>query len=128
MKSDESRRYRFGNHELDGQRRTLSTSEGAVAITGRVFDLLLYLVENAERVVPKSELMDAVWKDVVVEENNLTQTISTLRKTLGDTPDEPRFVVTVPGRGYRFIAPLTPENAGVPAPLPPALKPPHRSG
>ena len=128
MKSDESRRYRFGNHELDGQRRTLSTSEGAVAITGRVFDLLLYLVENAERVVPKSELMDAVWKDVVVEENNLTQTISTLRKTLGDTPDEPRFVVTVPGRGYRFIAPLTPENAGVPAPLPPALKRPHRSG
>jgi DNA-binding winged helix-turn-helix (wHTH) protein/TolB-like protein/Flp pilus assembly protein TadD len=123
MKSDESRRYRFGVHELDGPRRLLSTSAGPIAITGRAFDLLLYLIENGERVVPKPELMDAVWKDVVVEENNLTQTISTLRKALGDTPDEPRFIVTVPGRGYRFIAPITPARV---EPPPPA-QPPSRS-
>ena len=126
MNSDESRFYRFGAHELDGQRRLLSTPEGAVAITGRVFDLLLYLVENAERVVPKAELMSAVWKDVVVEENNLTQTISSLRKALGDTPEEPRFIVTVPGRGYRFIALLNPAAAEVPAPPPPPSRPPRK--
>jgi DNA-binding winged helix-turn-helix (wHTH) protein/TolB-like protein/Flp pilus assembly protein TadD len=113
MKSDESRRYRFAGYELDGPRRSLNTAEGPVAITGRVFDLLLYLVENAERVVPKAELMDAVWKDVVVEENNLTQTISSLRKALGEKTDEPRFVVTIPGRGYRFIAPVSDANTSV---------------
>src|SRR5262245_50498592 len=59
--------------------------------------------------------MDAVWGDAVVEENNLTQTISTLRQLLGERPDEHRFIVTVSGRGYRFIAPVTVDGAAPPA-------------
>ena len=97
--------YAFGDFQLDAGRRLLShRSQGPVAITGRVFDTLLYLVRNPGRLVTKRELMDAVWGDAVVEENNLTQTISTLRQLLGERPDEHRYIVTVPGRGYRFIA------------------------
>ncbi|HKR36922.1 MAG TPA: winged helix-turn-helix domain-containing protein [Steroidobacteraceae bacterium] len=97
--------YAFGDFQLDAGRRLLShRSQGPVAITGRVFDTLLHLVRNPGRLVTKRELMDAVWGDAVVEENNLTQTISTLRQLLGERPDEHRYIVTVPGRGYRFIA------------------------
>lgn len=97
--------YAFGDFRLDAGRRLLSHgTQGSVAITSRAFDTLLHLVRNPGRLVAKRELMAAVWGDAVVEENNLTQTISTLRQLLGERPDEHRFIVTVPGRGYRFIA------------------------
>ena len=97
--------YEFGNFRLDAGRRLLAGRDGSpIPITSRVFDTLLHLVANAGRLVDKRELMRAVWGDTVVEENNLTQAISTLRQLLGERPDEHRYVVTVPGRGYRFIA------------------------
>ena len=118
--------YAFGDFRLDAGRRLLShRSQGAVPITSRAFDTLLHLVRNAGRLVPKRELMDAVWGDAVVEENNLTQTISTLRQLLGERPDEHRYIVTVSGRGYRFIA--TVESGGPAVDTPTTVPAPARS-
>jgi DNA-binding winged helix-turn-helix (wHTH) protein/TolB-like protein len=75
-----------------------------VPLKPKVFDTLLVLVENSGRVVDKEELMQLIWPDVAVEENNLTQNISAIRKSLGDRQNEHRYVLTVPGRGYRFVA------------------------
>ena len=77
-----------------------------VSMSPRVFDLLLVLVENAGRLVSKETLMSQVWADSFVEEGNLNQTVSRLRRVLGDTPNETRFIETVPRIGYRFIAPV----------------------
>jgi serine/threonine-protein kinase len=99
----------FGDFRLDAGRRLLShRSQGAIPIASRAFDTLLHLVRNPGRLVPKREIMDAVWGDAVVEENNLTQTISTLRQLLGERPDDHHYIVTVSGRGYRFIAKVEP--------------------
>jgi TolB-like protein/DNA-binding winged helix-turn-helix (wHTH) protein/Tfp pilus assembly protein PilF len=73
-------------------------------VTGRVFDTLLYFVERPGELLDKPGLMQALWPNVVVEEANLTQTIHTLRRVLGETPGEHRYIVTIPGRGYRFVA------------------------
>ena len=73
-------------------------------LTPRVFETLLYLVEHHDAVLDKEQLMEAVWPDSIVEENNLTQNISTLRRVFGETPGSHHYIVTVPGRGYRFVA------------------------
>jgi DNA-binding winged helix-turn-helix (wHTH) protein/Tfp pilus assembly protein PilF len=101
--------YEFGEFQLDPLRRVLSSRENGkpLAATGRVFDLLLCLVEHAGELLDKRTLMDAVWRDVVVEEANLTQTVHTLRRLLSERPNDHRFIVTVPGRGYRFVAAVT---------------------
>lgn len=70
----------------------------------KAFDTLLYLVERSGKIVGKYELMLAIWADRVVEENNLTQNISTLRRVLGEKHGENRFIATVPGQGYKFVA------------------------
>lgn len=75
-----------------------------VPLRPRVFETLLYLVENHDTVLDKERLMEAVWPDAIVEENNLTQNISTLRRVFGETPGSHHYIVTVPGRGYRFVA------------------------
>ena len=76
---------------------------------------LLVLVENSGRVVSKDELMKAVWPDTFVEEGNLTQNISVLRKVLGENPGEHIYIETVPKQGYRFIAAGLAETAETPA-------------
>ena len=75
-----------------------------VPLTPRVFETLLYLVEHHDTVLDKERLMEAVWPDSIVEENNLTQNISTLRRVFGETPGSRQYIATVPGRGYRFVA------------------------
>lgn len=104
--------YVFGEFELDAVQRVVhSRVDGRrIKLTPRVFDTLLYLVQHAGEVVAKSELMRTVWRNVVVEEGNLTQTIHVLRRTLGEGPDEHRYIVTVPGRGYRFVAEVLPQS------------------
>jgi len=101
--------YEFGDFRIDPQRRVLMSrmSGEPVTVTGKVFDTLLYLVEHAGELLDKRTLMEALWPRVVVEEGNLTQTIHTLRRILGERPGEHRYIVTVPGRGYRFVAPVT---------------------
>lgn len=101
--------YEFGDFRIDPQRRVLFTRSGgqSVQVTGKVFDTLLYLVEHAGELLDKRTLMEALWPQVIVEESNLTQTIHTLRRILGERPGEHRYIVTVPGRGYRFVAEVT---------------------
>src|SRR5882672_4286795 len=105
--------YEFAGFTLDARRRLLlSRADGqAVPLPTTAFDTLLYLVEHAGKLVEKSALMRAVWPHVTVEENSLSQSISVLRRALGEAPSEHRFVVTVPGRGYRFIAEVTADGA-----------------
>jgi TolB-like protein/DNA-binding winged helix-turn-helix (wHTH) protein/Tfp pilus assembly protein PilF len=97
----------FGPFRLDTVRRLLLRDEAVVSLPPKAFDTLLALVENCDRVLEKSELMSAVWPASFVEEANLTQTISILRKALGERAGEHRYIVTVPGRGYRFVASIS---------------------
>ena len=96
--------YEFGDFRLDAAKRLLWREDAPVPLTSRVFETLLYMVEHHDTVLDKERLMEAVWPDSIVEENNLTQNISTLRRVFGETPGSHRFIVTVPGRGYRFVA------------------------
>src|ERR1043166_8820498 len=97
--------YEFGDFRLDTAKRLLQRLDGTtVPLTPRVFETLLYLVEHRDAVLDKERLMEAVWPDSIVEENNLTQHISTLRRVFGETPGSHLYIVTVPGRGYRFVA------------------------
>jgi DNA-binding winged helix-turn-helix (wHTH) protein len=96
--------YEFGPFRLDPLRRHLLTDDTPVPLTPKAFELLLVLVEHRERVIEKDELIERLWPDTVVEEANLTVNMSALRKALGESPAEHRYIVTVPGRGYRFVA------------------------
>jgi DNA-binding winged helix-turn-helix (wHTH) protein/TolB-like protein len=97
------RRFEFDGYVVDAIRRTVHRGTEPVALTAKAFDTLVFLLENRGRTATKHEIMDAVWRDIAVEENNLTQQISTLRKAFGETPGQHRFIVTVPGKGYSFI-------------------------
>jgi DNA-binding winged helix-turn-helix (wHTH) protein/TolB-like protein/Tfp pilus assembly protein PilF len=101
-----SKIYEFGEFLLSPRERRLTKQTGeAIALTPRVFDLLVFLVESGGETVSRNELLDKIWgKDTFVEEGNLTQSISVLRKALGETKDNHPFILTVPQHGYRFIA------------------------
>ena len=99
------RHYRFDGFQVDTLARVLLCSDGApVALTAKAFDVLRYLLEHRDRLVGKDELLDTVWAGRVVEENSLTRAISALRHALGTAAGDHRYIVTVPGRGYRFVA------------------------
>src|SRR5713101_480633 len=94
--------YRFGQFVLDPGRRTLSRADSPVSLTPKAFDVLLFLAQNPNRLVTKEELLQAVWGDTFVEEGNLTQYISHLRKALGDNSEDSRLIVTISRKGYQF--------------------------
>jgi|SRR5579884_4297701 len=96
--------YEFGPFRLDPADRVLLRDGQVLALTPKGFDLLLALVRNAGRVVPKDELMREVWPDTFVEENNLTVNMSALRRVLGEGSSGQSHIQTVPRRGYRFAA------------------------
>lgn len=97
--------YEFGEFRLDPARRLLARANGdPVPITAKPFDALVYLIQRAGSVVPRRDLAQALWPSTVVEDNNLSQTVLALRRALGDTQEAPRFVATVPRRGYQFVA------------------------
>src|SRR6186997_178603 len=96
--------YRFGPFTVDaGSYRLLRGSE-VVPLSPKIIDLLLYLVARQSALVPKDELFAALWPDVAVTDNALTQAVSELRQALGDDPSKPTYIQTVSRRGYRFIA------------------------
>jgi TolB-like protein/DNA-binding winged helix-turn-helix (wHTH) protein/cytochrome c-type biogenesis protein CcmH/NrfG len=108
MNPSPSQVYEFGDFRMDVGKRLLWRREGTVVpLRPRVFETLVYLVEHNGVVLDKERLMEAVWPDSIVEENNLSQNISTLRRVFGEEPGSHRFIVTVPGRGYRFVADVT---------------------
>ncbi|HKC65208.1 MAG TPA: winged helix-turn-helix domain-containing protein, partial [Pyrinomonadaceae bacterium] len=98
--------YEFGPFRVDTAKRRLLRDSKIVPLTPKAFDTLLVLLEKSGEVVEKDDLMDRVWEGLAVEENNLTQNISAIRKALGERRDEPQYILTVPGQGYRFIASL----------------------
>ncbi|MGB2713882.1 MAG: winged helix-turn-helix domain-containing protein [Vicinamibacterales bacterium] len=102
-----SRVHEFGSFRLEPTEHLLLRAGQPVSLTPKAFDLLVYLVEHAGRLVTKQELMSALWPNSFVEEANLTFTVSALRKALGDGQDGEQFIQTVPTRGYRFVAPVT---------------------
>jgi pimeloyl-ACP methyl ester carboxylesterase/DNA-binding winged helix-turn-helix (wHTH) protein/class 3 adenylate cyclase len=98
--------YKFGKFSLDAVERLLFDGTDTIALTPKAFDTLLLLIKNGGHVLSKEEIMETVWRDAFVEENNLAQNISTLRKVLGEGADGAKFIETVSKRGYRFIAPV----------------------
>src|SRR5436309_3214420 len=104
MKTMQKRQfYEFDNFRLDTGERQLLHDGQPITLPSKAFDLLLALVENSGRLVEKEEIYNRVWGDQVVEESNLTVQISAIRKALGERTQNPRYIVTVPGYGYRFV-------------------------
>jgi len=104
MSQQESHSYEFGRFRLKTAERVLLREGELVPLTPKVFDILVTLVEHGGQVVAKDDLMKRVWPNTFVEEGNLTQNISLLRKALGESPGGVQFIETVPRRGYRFVA------------------------
>ncbi len=96
--------YEFGPFRVDALKRVLWRNGEPVQLTSKSLDTLLVLIAHRGEIVTKDQLMKALWPDTIVEENNLTQQISMLRKALGEKVGEHRYLVTVPGRGYTFVA------------------------
>ena len=95
--------YEFGPFRVDAQRGILLRDGEPVPLTPKTFEILLVLVRHGQEVVTKDDLMKAVWPDTFVEEANLSRNIFMLRKALGESPQDHRYIVTVPGRGYRLV-------------------------
>src|SRR5262245_54382807 len=113
--------YEFGPYRLDAAQRLLMRDGEVIPLQPKVFDLLLALVERHGRLLEKDELMKLVWPDAIVEEANLANNISILRKTLSENGE--RFVETVPKRGYRFVAPMREQEQQVSVEAEPAVLP-----
>jgi len=96
--------FAFDEFEVDPTRRLLLKDDITVPLKPKAFDLLLVLIESAGEVLSKKELFDLIWSEQFVEENNLTVHIAALRKALGEKKSDHRFIVTVPGHGYKFVA------------------------
>jgi DNA-binding winged helix-turn-helix (wHTH) protein/TolB-like protein/Tfp pilus assembly protein PilF len=99
--------YEFGRFSLNPADRTLWRDEELVPLTPKAFDILLILIESGGHLVPKDDLMKRVWPSTFVEEGNLTQNVSLVRKALGENANGPQYIETVPRRGYRFVSPVS---------------------
>jgi len=104
MDTPNSSYYDFGSFSIDPEKRILLRDGEVVALSPKAFDTLVLLVERNGEVLEKGELMDMLWPDSDVEEGNLTYNISSIRKALGESPNQRKYIVTIPGRGYRFTA------------------------
>ena len=117
--------YEFGQFRIDPHDRTLLRDEKPIALAPKSFDVLSVLVRNSGRLLDKEFLLSSVWADATVEENSLTKAISEIRRALGESPGENRFIATIARHGYRFLpqvtirsAPLRERTAGRPKGLP----------
>jgi len=96
--------YEFGPFRLDPDNQLLLRENRPVAVTPKAFETLLLLVRHSREDLSKDDIMQAIWPDAFVEESNLSQNIFVLRKALGETPEDRRYIITLPGKGYRFAA------------------------
>src|SRR6185369_794409 len=106
-----SPRFEFGPFQLDLNDRLLTRAGEVISLRPKATEILVRLVMNAGQLIKRDDLLKEVWPDTFVEESNLSQTIFTLRKALGDDRGEPRYIETVPRRGYRFVAAVRDEEA-----------------
>ena len=95
---------RFGPFVIDPVAYRLTKGSTSLELAPKAFDLLLLLARQPGRLVTKDDILAALWPDVAVTDNALTQVVSDVRQTLGDSPAQPKFIETVPRRGYRFVA------------------------
>jgi DNA-binding winged helix-turn-helix (wHTH) protein len=109
--------YEFGPFRLDVHERQLLRGNTPLPLRAKIFDTLCVLVERAGRLVATSELMDAVWRDTAVEVGNLAHNIAVLRKALGENDGGPKYIETISGKGYRFVAQVTERQDQPPAPV-----------
>ncbi|MEO8061353.1 MAG: winged helix-turn-helix domain-containing protein [Pseudomonadota bacterium] len=114
--------FEFGDFALEvhGRRLMRRDTGQPITLTAKVFDTLLYLIAHRGEVQSKETLLRAIWPELVVEENNLTQNISTLRQALGETPSQNKYIATVARRGYQFVAAVTERDALTPPATPAA--------
>lgn len=106
MGTASSDRFEFDGLQLDRRRRSLTDVDGnEIDVTPKAFDALVYFLERPGQVLDRATLLDALWPDTVVEENNLSQAVAALRRALGEG-----FIVTVPRRGYQFVADVRPNH------------------
>jgi Tol biopolymer transport system component/DNA-binding winged helix-turn-helix (wHTH) protein len=98
--------FSFDDYTLDSEARTLRHGDVTVPLTPKVFKTLLVLIENHDRVMSKNELLESIWPEQFVEEANLTQNISVLRRALGEAARGKKYIATFPGHGYRFLEPV----------------------
>jgi eukaryotic-like serine/threonine-protein kinase len=115
MAAETKQLYEFGPFRVDPDKWLLLRDNRPVPLPPKAFETLLVLVRHSESVVLKDDLMKSVWPDTFVEESNLAQNIFVLRKALAETAGEHRYIVTVPGRGYRFAEKvrLVPEQQAI---------------
>src|SRR5215208_4434583 len=104
MSEQKQHSYEFGPFRLDPLKRRLLRDGEPIRLTPKAFDLLLVLIEESGKTVEKDELLEKVWPGTAVEENNLNQNITALRKSLGDSRQESQYIATISGIGYRFVA------------------------
>ncbi|MFL6468127.1 MAG: winged helix-turn-helix domain-containing tetratricopeptide repeat protein [Pyrinomonadaceae bacterium] len=102
--------YEFDEFRIDVERRLLLRKGELAALTPKVFDLLLVFIEHRGEILEKDLLMELLWSNSFVEESNLVQNVAVLRRALGEKSKENKFIVTIPGRGYRFIGDVTSTN------------------
>src|SRR5687768_1885685 len=106
MSSQENQLYEFGPYVMDARSRILLKDGATVRLTPKAFDILLVLVKHASQVVEKEQLLREVWPGIFVDEGSLSHNIHGLRKVFGDDSSAPRYIETIPKRGYRFVAPV----------------------
>src|SRR5271156_4402741 len=106
MNTDPKVVYEFGPFRMDPEKQVLLREGQLIAVSPKTFETLLVLVRRSREVITKEELLKEIWPDSFVEEANLSQHIFKLRKALGDTVEGERYIITLPGRGYRFAVPV----------------------
>src|SRR5215471_11038225 len=107
----------FHSFRLDTVNKCLWHGDQRTSLTPKAFDVLRYLVERSDRLVTQDEILEALWSETYVNPEVIKKYILEVRKTLGDRPDNPEFIETLPKRGYRFIAPITDESLAEPQDL-----------
>ncbi len=113
----------FADHVLDTDRRELQRSGELIAVEPQVFDLIVYLVRNRERVVSKDDLIEAVWGGRIVSESTLTSRINAARKAVGDSGEDQRIIRTIPRKGFRFVCNIDQIDQARESPAAPTVKP-----
>jgi DNA-binding winged helix-turn-helix (wHTH) protein/tetratricopeptide (TPR) repeat protein len=98
--------FQFGEFQIDARARTLRREDEIVTLNYRAFDVLVYFAQNPGRALTRDELLKNVWPDTYVDEHSLAQSISVLRRALEEKPGDNSYIVTLPGRGYQFVAPV----------------------
>src|SRR5215471_8928638 len=126
--------FLFGDHTLDEDRRELRCGAGPVAVEPQVFDLLVYLVQNRERVVSKDDLIGAVWGGRIVSDSTLTSRVNAARKAIGDSGQQQKLIRTIARKGLRFVGAVRGQSssderadATSPQPTAPREQPPRRA-